>query len=148
MVVPGISLFGGGIHGIVLSIEKYLKSIPKLQIPSKIQLLGYPITFSIVLLSWVFFRSQDLDSAFLAIKKIFQFNFSSPFIGDINLVVNSITVLSFGLLFDLYLFHKQIDLENFAAKFNILKIAIISTVIILAINLFYSTSNNFIYFQF
>ena len=138
----------GGIHGVVLSIEKYLKSNRNWHISNKLKFLGYPITFSIVLLSWVFFRSQDLNSAFLAIKNIFQFNFSSPFIGDINLVINSIIVLSIGILFDLYLFNKKIDLENFASKFNILKIAIISSVIILLINLFYSTSNNFIYFQF
>lgn len=138
----------GGIHGVVLSFEKYLKSNPKLKISNKLKFLGYPITFSIVLLSWVFFRSQDLNSALLAIKNIFQFNFSSPFIGDINVVVNSIIVLSIGMLFDLYLFNKQIDLENFATKYSILKIAIISSIIILLINLFYSTSKNFIYFQF
>lgn len=138
----------GGIHGIVLSIEKYLKSNEKLQIPNKLRFLGYPLTFSIVLLSWVFFRSQDIDSALLAIHRIFQFNFSFPFIGDINLIVNSITVLSMGIVFDLYLFNKKIDLEKLASNLNILKITVISSVIILLIILFYSTSNNFIYFQF
>ena len=138
----------GGIHGLVLSFEKYLKSNQKLQLSNKLNFLGYPITFSIVLLSWIFFRSQDFNSAFLAIKTIFQFNFSSPFIANTSTIVNSIIVLFIGILFDLYLFKKQIHLENFATKFSVLKIAIISSLIILLINIFYSTSNNFIYFQF
>jgi len=138
----------GGIHGVVLSVEKYLKSSKTINIPNKLNFLGYPITFSIVLFSWIFFRAQDLDAAFLAIQTILLFDFSAPFIGDINLVVNSIIVLSIGLLFDLYLFNKKIDLENFGAKFSPLKIGIISSIIIVLINLFYSTSNNFIYFQF
>jgi alginate O-acetyltransferase complex protein AlgI len=143
-----IFIIWGGIHGIVLSIEKYLKSNRNSNIFNKLSILGYPITFSIVLFSWIFFRSQDLNSAILAINKIILFDFSSPFIGDINVVVNSIFVLSIGILFDLYLLNKKIDLENFGAKFSVLKIAILSTVIIVLINLFYSTSNNFIYFQF
>ncbi|GAL64917.1 hypothetical protein JCM19300_21 [Algibacter lectus] len=110
--------------------------------------MGYPITFSIVLFSWIFFRAQDLNTAILALKKIFQLDFSYPFIGDINVVANSIIVLSIGLLFDLYLFNKKIDLENLGAKFSLLKISIISSIIILLVILFYSTSNNFIYFQF
>ena len=138
----------GGIHGVILSFEKYLKSNQKLKISNKLKFLGYPITFSVVLLSWVFFRSQDLNSALFAIQNMFQFNFSYPFVGNVNVLVNSIIVLSIGLLFDLYLFNKQISLENLANKFNVLKIAIISSIILLLIMLFYSTSNNFIYFQF
>jgi len=138
----------GGIHGIVLSIEKYLKSNPNFTRTNGLSILGYPITFSIVLFSWIFFRSKDLSSAILAIKKIILFDFSVPFIGNYYLLINCIILLSIGILFDLYLFNKNIDLENFGAKFNMIKIAIITSIIIVLINLFYSTSNNFIYFQF
>ncbi|WP_166966410.1 MBOAT family O-acyltransferase [Yeosuana marina] len=138
----------GGIHGTVLSLEKYFKSTPYAHKLNGFGFLGYPITFTIVLFSWIFFRAQSLNSATIAIKKIIQFDFSMPFIGDINSVINAILVLSMGILFDLYIFNKKIDLENFGAKFSITKIAIISSVIIILINLFYSTSNNFIYFQF
>jgi D-alanyl-lipoteichoic acid acyltransferase DltB (MBOAT superfamily) len=138
----------GGIHGFVLSFEKYLKSNSKLKLSNKLNFLGYPITFSIVLFAWIFFRSQDFNSAFLAIKTIFKFNFSFPFIANTSTIVNSIIVLSIGILFDFYLFKKQVHLENFATKFSVLKIAIISSIIIFLINIFYSSSNNFIYFQF
>ncbi|SFD07576.1 MBOAT family O-acyltransferase [Algibacter pectinivorans] len=141
-------LFWGGIHGVVLSLEKFLKSIRFSNKFKTVDFLGYPLTFGIVIFSWIFFRSQDLNSAFVAIKKIFQFNFSAPFIGDINLITNSILVLSIGLIFDLYLFNKNLSLENLGAKFSLLKIVIVSCIVIMLINLFYSSSNNFIYFQF
>jgi len=138
----------GGIHGLVLSLEKYIKSNSHSHKLKNFGVFGYPITFTIVLFSWIFFRAQSLSSATLAIKKIIQFDLSAPFIGDINSVVNSLMVLSIGILFDLYLFNKKIDLENFGEQFSVLKIAIISSIIIVLVNLFYSTSNNFIYFQF
>lgn len=138
----------GGIHGFILSLEKFLKSNKLISIPKKAGFLGYITTFLIVLISWVFFRSQDLNSAFIAIRKIFNFDLSFPFIGDITVVMNSLIVLSIGVIFDLYLFKKNINLESFGKNFSILKISVISTIIIILINLFYSTSNNFIYFQF
>lgn len=138
----------GGIHGLVLSIEKFLKSNQSLKLPTVLGFLGYPITFAVVLFSWIFFRAQDLGSAFSAIERIFMFDFSIPYFGDVNLMTSSVIVLTMGVLFDFYLFKNRIHLEQFGAKFSIVKIAAISTVIIILINLFYSTSNNFIYFQF
>ncbi|TYB78353.1 MBOAT family O-acyltransferase [Bizionia myxarmorum] len=138
----------GGIHGLILSIEKFIKTYQTSYLWKKFSFLGYPITFGVVLFSWIFFRAQDLNSAMLAIKKICQFNFSAPFIGDINLIITSALVLSLGIGFDFFLFRKKIDLENLAARFSILKVAVLASVIIVLINLFYSTSNNFIYFQF
>lgn len=138
----------GGIHGVVLSIEKYLKSNKRIKLPNKIRFIGYPITFSIVLLSWIFFRTQDLNSAYLAIEKIFQFELKAPFLGNINQIINTVMMLFIGIIFDFYLFKNKIDLEIYASKFSAIKIAIICSIIILLTNLFYSTSNNFIYFQF
>ncbi|OMP32583.1 membrane-bound O-acyltransferase family protein [Mangrovimonas sp. DI 80] len=138
----------GGIHGLALSIEKLIKSNKKLKLPNSLDFLGYFSTFSIVLLSWIFFRAQDLGTAFTAISKIVHFDFSAPFIGNSNLVTNALLMLTIGFLFDLFLFKKQIHLESFGPQFSAVKISIISTIIITLINLFYSTSNNFIYFQF
>ncbi|QDO92623.1 MBOAT family protein [Formosa sediminum] len=138
----------GAIHGVVLSIEKLLKSKGFWGNLKGLSFLGYPITFIVVLLSWVFFRSQDLHSASLAIKKIFQFSLELPYVGDVNVMATSIFVLAIGIAFDLYLFNKKIDLEVLGAKFVPVKIAVIATVIITLINLFYSSSSNFIYFQF
>ena len=135
----------GAIHGVALSVEKYFNSKIKI---NKILFLGYPLTFSIVLFSWIFFRSQDLDSAFLAINSILQFDFSMPLLENKSLAINIIFVLSTGLFFDFYLFKQKISLENLGSKFGKFKFIAIVSLIITSINLFYSTSNNFIYFQF
>lgn len=138
----------GAIHGIVLSIEKYLNSE---KYGAKIRgfaPLGYLITFLVVLLAWVFFRAPSLVSASYAVKKLIVFDFQTPFIGNINVLINSFIVLVLGIAFDLFLFKKKIALEELGANFKPLKIAVFSTFIIILINLFYSTSNNFIYFQF
>lgn len=138
----------GGIHGVVLSIEKYLKSKNWLDRFKKIDFLGYFITFFVVLISWIFFRAQSLHDALSAVKKIFRFDFSKPFVGDINVLINSIIVLIMGIAFDFYLYKHKIDLENFGKNFSPVKIAVFVSIIIIIINLLYSTSINFIYFQF
>lgn len=135
----------GAIHGIALSIEKYFNS--KIEI-NKISFLGYPLTFSIVLFSWIFFRSQNLDSAFLAIDSIVQLDLSMPFVENRSLAANIIIVLSAGLFFDFYLLKKKISLESLGSKFGNFKFITLVSLTISLINLLYSTSNNFIYFQF
>jgi len=138
----------GGIHGLVLSVEKYLNSKKLFLNLRKINWLGYIVTFSIVLVSWIFFRAKTTSSALIALKKIITLDFHAPFIGDINILVSSVFVLSLGLLFDGFLYHKNVFLEEIGQNFKPLQIAIFATVIVLLLNLFYSTSQNFIYFQF
>ncbi|MDP2527926.1 MBOAT family O-acyltransferase [Maribacter dokdonensis] len=138
----------GGIHGLVLSIEKYMKSNPKFNFLQKIGFFGFPITFFIVLIAWIFFRATTLNSAIIATKKILLFKGGIPFIGDINVLANSLFVLTIGIAFDYFLFKKNIALENFGKNFTPLKIVVFCSILIIFINLFYSTSNNFIYFQF
>jgi D-alanyl-lipoteichoic acid acyltransferase DltB (MBOAT superfamily) len=138
----------GGIHGMVLSIEKYLNSKKLLLTLRKIDWLGYGVTFSIVLISWIFFRAKTTSSALIAVKKIVVLDFHAPFIGDINVLISSIFVLMLGLLFDIFLHQKNIFLEELGQNLKPLQIAIFATIIILLVNLFYSTSQNFIYFQF
>ncbi len=138
----------GGIHGLVLSVEKYLSAnnyFPKLR---SIKLLGWLLTFSIVLFAWIFFRSPDLYTAIAIINSILQFDFSMPFILKISVFINTLVVLSLGIAFDFYLYKKKMPLENFGAKFSTLQLVVFITILISFINLFYSSSNNFIYFQF
>jgi D-alanyl-lipoteichoic acid acyltransferase DltB (MBOAT superfamily) len=138
----------GGIHGLVLAIEKYLMSNKIVKMPSYMNFAGYIITFFIVAFSWIFFRAQGLETAWNAVYTIFQFDLSKPFFGDINVMVNSIFVLTIGLLFDFYLVKKKIHLEEFGRRFNNIKLVVILSFLIVLVNLFYSSSNNFIYFQF
>ena len=137
----------GGIHGLVLGTEKYLFS-NKLFQKLKINYLGYAMTFSVVLLAWIFFRAQTLPEAITAIRNILKFDLSAPFIGDISVIVNSMIVLIMGITFDFFLFRKKIYLEDLGSSFSLRKLAIVCSIIVVLICLFYSTSTNFIYFQF
>ena len=138
----------GGIHGLVLSVEKFVKSKPQFRFLDKIVFLGYPITFIVVLLAWIFFRAPTFDAAITAFQKIVFFKPGMPFIGDINVLANSLFVLTIGLCFDYFLLRTKTPLEKFGTNFSVAKISIISSILILIINLFYSSSINFIYFQF
>lgn len=138
----------GGIHGVILIIEKLLNSKIKSKTINNLSFFGYPITFIIVLFSWIFFRAENLESSIFAISKIFQFNLSFPIFSNINIMSNSILVLCIGLLFDSYLYFKKVNLEDLGSKLNLSKIIVLCSVIIVLINLFYSNANDFIYFQF
>ncbi|MDC6405693.1 MULTISPECIES: MBOAT family O-acyltransferase [Maribacter] len=138
----------GGIHGIILGIEKYITSQSKFNFRKNISFLGYPITFFIVILAWIFFRAQTFSTAISALEKIFRFEMAPPFIGDINIVVNSIFVLSIGLIFDLYLFKTKVSLEILGSQVSTFRLTFLTSIVLVLITLFYSTSNNFIYFQF
>ncbi|WP_047245778.1 MBOAT family O-acyltransferase [Maribacter thermophilus] len=138
----------GGIHGVVLSLEKFIKSKPQFKFLDKLAFLGGPITFLIVIIAWIFFRAQTLDAAMTALKKVIFFKPGMPFMGDLNVLANSMIILFIGLCFDYYLLKSKTKLEEFGKNFSIAKISIVIGFMILFINLFYSSSNNFIYFQF
>jgi alginate O-acetyltransferase complex protein AlgI len=135
----------GLIHGFVLAIEKLIFS-------NKQKTFGYSFgflyTFPVVLISWVFFRSQTLDDSFFILSSIFYFDFSYPVISDISIIVTSFFVLLIGLVFDILLKVKKTDLETFGMYLNIKVYIFYSTFIIMLLVLFYSSSEQFIYFQF
>ena len=135
----------GGIHGLFLSIEKF--SFSKYKIKS-FSFLGYIYTFTVVVFSWIFFRAQDFNSAINIIQKICSLNFGALFIGNINVFINSLILLALGLYIDLNLFKKDIPLEEYGIRFTSFKLSLIISTIIIIVCLFYSTSENFIYFQF
>ena len=136
----------GGIHGLFLSLEKYTFSALKIK---TFNAFGYIYTFVVVLISWIFFRAPDLKSAASITYDFFNFNnYGSLFIGDINAFVNALLLLSVGILIDLKIFRSDITVEDYGVRFSSLKLSIIVSVIILMLCLFYSTAENFIYFQF
>lgn len=135
----------GGIHGISLSLEKLIFFYGK---NLRFSFIGYLYTFLIVLLSWVFFRTQDLESAIGILHTIFKFNFIKPFYGNINIVATASLMLIFGLFFDFYMFKSWKSVEGYGGKLGTVKLIVFISVIVLVMNLFFSKSSNFIYFQF
>nr|WP_294777088.1 MBOAT family O-acyltransferase [uncultured Flavobacterium sp.] len=135
----------GGIHGLVLSLEKF--SFQKLKI-NDFGFLGGIMTFAIVVIAWVFFRSSDIQSSLFIISKFFSFDYGVPFIGNINTMLNSVLVLLIGLGFDVYMFKKNIAIASYGSSIKTISLITLLCFFSMLIILFYSTSTNFIYFQF
>ena len=135
----------GAIHGIMLGMEKYIFSIKKIK---NFGFFGSIYTFIVVLFSWIFFRAQDFDSALVIIKNIFSFQFMAPFVGNLNSLMTAIAMLLIGLVFDFGVFRKKVPLEELGSTMRPVKLSIVVSVIVILTILFYSTSTNFIYFQF
>ena len=135
----------GAIHGIFLSIEKYTFSAFKIKTFNS---FGYVYTFIVVLMAWVFFRAPDFTAASTIVGKMFSMDYGGVFIGNINSFVNALALLVMGILIDINLFRSNIPLEDYGVRFGVIRLSIIASFIIILLCLFYSTSENFIYFQF
>ena len=135
----------GGIHGLFLSLEKYTFSALNIK---TFNAFGYIYTFVVVLVAWIFFRAPDFHSASTIITEIFSFDYGPLFIGNINAFVNAVLLLLIGFIIDLKIFRSDVSLEEYGTRFSSVKLSIIVSIIILMLCLFYSTAENFIYFQF
>lgn len=111
-------------------------------------LLGGLVTFTLVCFAWIFFRAETLESGFLVLDGIFEFNFGKPFIRDINVIAAIVFGLTIGVIFDLYLFVSKTTLRELGANFSFIQLSLFLSFCIISICLFYSSSDNFIYFQF
>lgn len=135
----------GGIHGLFLSFEKFTFSKFKI---NTFNAFGFLYTFIVVLIAWVFFRAVDLNTAINILGKWISLEFGPIFIGDINAFVNGLLLAVTGILIDLKIFSSKTPLEDYGTKFSTIRLSVVVSVIILIICLFYSTAENFIYFQF
>lgn len=135
----------GGIHGLFLSFEKFTFSKFKI---NTFNAFGFLYTFIVVLIAWVFFRAVDLNTAINILGKWISLEFGPIFIGDINAFVNGLLLAVTGILIDLKIFSSKTPLEDYGTKFSTFRLSVVVSVIILIICLFYSTAENFIYFQF
>ena len=135
----------GLIHGSVLAIEKLIFSKKEKSFGNSI---GFLYTFPVVMISWVFFRSQTLDDSFFILTSIYYFDFTYPIISNISVIVTSFFVLFIGLVFDITLKIRKTHLESFGKDLSDKVYIMCSCFIILLLVLFYSSSETFIYFQF
>ncbi len=135
----------GGIHGVALCVEKFL--FGKLKI-SNLGLFGNIYTYVIVLSAWVFFRASGFEESTFIISKLFSFDYHVPFIGSRNIMFSAISMLFLGLTIDSYLFFSDRNLEELGGIIQKNTLIILITFMIICMALFYSSSENFIYFQF
>jgi len=138
----------GGLHGIVLAIEKWLGSKRWKFANGNLNWFGYIYSFSLIVVLLIIFRSNSLEATLVCAESLSQFTFELPFIGDASVMGKSIVVLTFGLALDAWLKFKSVDLENLGSCLPYTGLVSLSVVILIITVLFYSGSNSFIYFNF
>ena len=90
----------GAIHGAMLAVTAVWRrgtSAAKSASPGLVsRLLGWPVTFAVVLIAWIFFRASDVTAAFGIIRKIFT-NPGPLFPGD-GFPNQALAILCIGIL--------------------------------------------------
>jgi D-alanyl-lipoteichoic acid acyltransferase DltB (MBOAT superfamily) len=114
-------------------------------LPSLREFLSICTTFILVMLSWIFFRSDSVSTAVHYIRNMFQFNFSSG-IQYLEIERYSVELVFLIGLFLLFEWHSREKEHPFFGKWLYFKlVAILLGIIVLGV---YSDITSFIYFQF
>ena len=142
----------GAIHGVFIVIEKLTanKQTGK-------KGFGYFVTFTIVLLSWVFFRAESLPYALNYLRNMFDF--STSFVTQLNGLFAAHSEITIGhflimmsLAFAFIVFEWFVEKGKLIETFNNYKVVRVTSYLIV-LNLillfgYYRSASEFIYFQF
>ena len=136
----------GGLHGSVLSIERFIFGHRKTHREPRFwgKLARQIVTFNIVCLSWIFFRAERLSGAFAMIRSLGHFQWSPDYAAAwlfLALLAGTGLIMDLALEYsgDEYVFQSKSHLLRFGAALA----AMISLILFSA-----SGSHAFIYFQF
>ena len=144
----------GAIHGFLYLSESILKNqlkkTPKLYskfVKNKyIKVLRIFIVFSFVLLSWIFFRAENLHDAILLIKNIFKINFHIPF--DRKILAIAFILISFLFIVNLIEERHKGIINFISSKPKIVRWGVYYIMLLIIIGIGNWGLNEFIYFQF
>lgn len=143
----------GGLHGIVLAIERFLSRQLGLSLSSKNRfgrVIRILITFHIVAFCWIFFRARDFELASQLINNIGNINFSlNEWMTVIEAYRNVFILIAIGFIMH---FLPQRFVERTREAFGRSPLVIKAVFVGLAFWLVYATASSgpqpFIYFQF
>ncbi|MFC0181856.1 D-alanyl-lipoteichoic acid acyltransferase DltB, MBOAT superfamily [Pseudarcicella hirudinis] len=136
----------GCLHGtyLVLAIVRN-KYFPKMALPDNFwgKSINLVFTFSLVTLSWVFFRAVSMKDSFLILKKIFTLNIHEPLVSSLNtteLIFSVLLIMLLMLKERFYFYVSTSDNKRFALLF--------AGFVIITYFFGVFNTNQFIYFQF
>lgn len=137
----------GAIHALFLTLERVTKWTFLFNRTALTRIFSIIITNIIVLVAWVFFRADDMDTALYVLSKMFSFGETGDFLMNSTIRLGGYMV-AFSVLIEVILKIKSNPLFFLKGKQKRIVDVIYVSVLILAAIYFRGEGNEFIYFQF
>jgi D-alanyl-lipoteichoic acid acyltransferase DltB (MBOAT superfamily) len=136
----------GGFHGALLLVERHLEAL-NISFPDKIR--NHPLwatvkivfTFHLVCLGWIFFRAQSFGDTLAVLRNLTSFDTSAPVVGGATAIMIAIAALS-------HILRSRFNLETFFIRLPSPVKGLSYALVTVAIYVFFTTEQRFIYFQF
>jgi len=137
----------GGLHGLYLAVERFLRSRFSTYRPGPFALLMFALlTYFLVNITWVFFRADSFGKAWMILNGMFGMNSTAkPILPTVHLVFVSLIIL--GIVFAHWRMREQ-TLETAIAKVPAAVLSGVWAVMAFAVVIAQGAGNAFIYFQF
>jgi D-alanyl-lipoteichoic acid acyltransferase DltB (MBOAT superfamily) len=139
----------GALHGVMLTVEKFMKSIITIPQNKLTKIVGIILTFHFVCFTWIFFRAADMQTVGAVLTQIFT-AFHPEIIGEYVIgypLVSLLMLTGFVLHFTSRKTEQKVENLVIRSPF-ILKLVYLSLIIFLVIQIKSSEIQPFIYFQF
>jgi len=143
-------LIWGLLHGCFIILEK----IPFPKVSSKLNFIKHFYVITVVMIAWVFFRLEKVESSFEFIKKMFLFDAKGTYYPFIYLSPYFISILTIAILFvtpirlKLSHFYDKLFIKSDFIHFSIKNLLFIIVLIFTLFELSSLTYNPFIYYRF
>lgn len=139
----------GALHGVMLAIEKFFKSLIKIPTNSFTRFAGVFLTFHFVCFTWIFFRASDMQTANAVLNQIFT-AFHPEIIGEF---IDGYSYVILLMLIGYVLHFLPAKMEKYSENVLIrspfiIKVVYLCVIIFLVIQTKSSEIQPFIYFQF
>jgi alginate O-acetyltransferase complex protein AlgI len=137
----------GGLHGLYLAVERVLRQRFAAYRPGPLMLLCFALlTYTLVNITWVFFRAHSFDKAWLVLKGMFGLNANAaPILPTVHLTM--VTLIVGGIVFAHWHMRHQ-TLESVVSRAPTLLLSGALGLMAFFIVIAQGTGNAFIYFQF
>lgn len=139
----------GGLHGIALAIDKFIKEFFKIPDNRFVKILGVLITFHFVCFCWIFFRADNMQIAGSVISQIALHFSPGIFLKFVEGYKNILLMMLLG--YALHFIPKNFELKAMQWVTDIplaAKVAVVVCAIVLVIQMKSADIQPFIYFQF
>ncbi len=134
----------GAYHGGLLVLEKFLSSKVSFKIHSVLKIF---ITFMLVNVGWVFFRSDTVSDALLWLKKVFVINETFTWT-TLNIITKYKDRFFLALVLGLILIFVSPNTFQIRSKLNQKKYVVLLAILFITSLLFLNDESPFLYFQF